>query len=70
MNICIKHCNNIDEGNVEVFEKRLNVKYGINGSGKSTISKAISLYLNDKTKSTQELKKLKPFKFLNTDENN
>ena len=70
MNICIKYCNNIDEGNVELLENRLNIKYAINGTGKSTISKAISIYLKDKTKSSEELKKLKPFKFLSSDENN
>ena len=70
MNICLKNCNNIDEGYLEIIENRLNIKYAINGTGKSTISKAISLYLKDKIESSEELKKLKPFKFLNTDHNN
>lgn len=70
MNICIKQCNNIDEGNVAILENHLNIKYAINGTGKSTISKAISIYLKDKTNNSIELKKLKPFKFLGTEENN
>jgi len=38
-----KNCNNIKEGNILV-EKKLNIKYGINGTGKSTIA---SLYLTN-----------------------
>jgi ABC-type lipoprotein export system ATPase subunit len=70
MNISIKYCNNIDEGHVEIVENKLNIKYAINGTGKSTISKAISIYLKDKVNGREEIKKLKPFKFLNIDENN
>lgn len=41
MDIEIKNCNNIDIGNMELVEGRLNIKYAINGTGKSTISKAL-----------------------------
>lgn len=41
MDIKIMNCNNIDEGNIELIEGRLNIKYAINGTGKSTISKAL-----------------------------
>lgn len=41
MNIEIKNCNNIDIGSIELIEGRLNIKYAINGTGKSTISKVL-----------------------------
>ena len=43
MQINIKHCNNINEASIEIAENRLNIKYALNGTGKSTIAKAISL---------------------------
>lgn len=59
LNIEIKNCNNIDLGNIMIKKNSLNIKYGINGTGKSTISKAIEYYLHNK----ENLKSLKPFKF-------
>ena len=41
MNITIKNCNNIKEGNISIEKNKLNIKYGINGTGKSTIASAI-----------------------------
>ena len=41
MNISIANCNNIEHGTVAIEENRLNIKYAINGTGKSTIAKAI-----------------------------
>ncbi|NWF88524.1 MAG: hypothetical protein HXY50_03585 [Ignavibacteriaceae bacterium] len=70
MNISIKNCNNIDEGTISIDVSRLNIKYAINGTGKSTISKAITSYLKDRKENSNELKNLKPFKYLNTSENN
>jgi ABC-type dipeptide/oligopeptide/nickel transport system ATPase subunit len=70
MDINISNCNNIDRGNLSLVESTLNIKYAINGTGKSTISKAITSYISDKTSSTHELEKLKPFKHINTKENN
>lgn len=60
--IKIKNCNNIDEGNVTLATNKLNIKYGINGTGKSTIAKAIKY----KIESPEKLKELKPFKVKNT----
>lgn len=40
-NIEILNCNCIKEANIEIESKTLNIKYGCNGTGKSTISKAI-----------------------------
>lgn len=64
LNIEIKNCNNIDYGNIKIKKNTLNIKHGINGTGKSTISKAIEYYITDKNK----LKNLQPFKYItNTD---
>lgn len=63
MNITIRNCNNIDSGNINIENGRLNIKYAINGTGKSTIAQAISLHI-----SGQELAELRPFKYLNDEE--
>lgn len=41
MEINIKNCNNIKEAIISVEKNSLNIKYGMNGTGKSTIAKAI-----------------------------
>lgn len=43
MNIKIENCNNIDEANINIEEGTLNIKYAMNGTGKSTIAKSLSL---------------------------
>ena len=54
----IKNCNCIKEANIRIEEGTLNIKYGSNGTGKSTISKAIFL----KTHGTDgELQTLQPY---------
>jgi ABC-type phosphate/phosphonate transport system ATPase subunit len=58
MKIQILNCNNIDHSEIEIFEGRLNIKYAINGTGKSTISKAIHYSLSNK----DILSELQPFK--------
>ncbi len=57
-NINIKNCNSIDEANITIEDGRLNIKYGINGTGKSTIAKAIEL-----SKTPESLADLLPFKY-------
>lgn len=57
MDISIKHCNNIDEAHITFQPNMLNIKYGANGTGKSTIARAIEL----STKG--ELQLLRPFKY-------
>ncbi len=58
MKITIENCNNIDKGEVTLVNSKLNIKFGINGIGKSTIAKAIQFHIdNDKN-----LKDLLPFK--------
>ena len=41
MDITINNCNNIREGKISIAKNKLNIKYGINGTGKSTIALAI-----------------------------
>lgn len=41
MEIQIKNCNNIKDGKISIEKNKLNIKYGINGTGKSTIALAI-----------------------------
>ena len=41
MDINIKNCNNIKTADIRVEKNALNIKYGMNGTGKSTIAKAI-----------------------------
>lgn len=53
MEIEIHNCNNIKSGKITLEEKCLNIKYGMNGTGKSTIAKAI--------KNRDNLKSLKTF---------
>lgn len=46
-NITISNCNSIDEAYIQITKGILNIKYGPNGLGKSTIAKAISAHVND-----------------------
>ena len=59
MNIRIKNCNNIESAGISVTKGRLNIKYAINGTGKSTVAHAIEL-----AASSQDLKELVPYKYL------
>ncbi len=53
----IKNCNNIKEAEITLAINALNIKYAANGTGKSTIAKAIELSLNPK----ETLQSLTPF---------
>lgn len=64
-NIELRNCNNIDQGKIQIFENKLNIKFGINGTGKSTIAKAVEY----KIKSPDELEELTPFKIQNSESN-
>ncbi|MFA6200152.1 MAG: hypothetical protein WC679_07115 [Bacteroidales bacterium] len=61
MEFTIKNCNNIDEGTIQIINSKLNIKFGINGTGKSTISKAIKYGVE----SPEKLNELMPFKLRN-----
>jgi energy-coupling factor transporter ATP-binding protein EcfA2 len=58
MNISLSNCNNITEGEIKLQENQLNIKYGANGTGKSTIAKAIELKITNES----ALSSLLPFK--------
>ncbi|KYC50429.1 MAG: hypothetical protein AMQ74_01258 [Candidatus Methanofastidiosum methylothiophilum] len=64
MKLHIENCNNIDNGDVEVKENMLNIKYAINGTGKSTICSAITIAVRDKSKKENAISSLKPYKRL------
>jgi hypothetical protein len=67
MEISIQNCNCIDSGTVHIEEGRLNIKYAINGTGKSTIARALSSMVKG-----EDLSYLRPFKYANdnTEEHN
>ena len=67
MQIKIENCNNIDLGVITIVKNRLNIKYGINGTGKSTISKSICGSILDRQQTTQRLSELNPFKAFGND---
>lgn len=67
MIIEIKNCNNIDNCEIRIEENKLNIKYAVNGIGKSTISKAIDSSVNDRLNGTDTLNKLTPFKAVGDD---
>lgn len=60
MIIKIRNCNNIEEAKICVEEAKLNIKYAMNGTGKSTIARAIELC----AKGEDGLRELMPFKFI------
>lgn len=64
MEIEIQNCNNIDFAKIQIQGQTLNIKYAINGTGKSTISKAIQYAVIDRTSGTKKLTELTPFKAL------
>ena len=66
LRILLENCNNIDNGNIEVKEDTLNIKYAINGTGKSTISKALVLGVLDRIDGKTRIHELIPFKHLSS----
>ncbi len=58
MNLKIKNCNNIDLAQIAIAENKLNIAFAPNGTGKSTIARAIILGISD----GQDLGELMPFK--------
>lgn len=65
--INIENCNNIDIGKIEIIPKYLNIKYGINGTGKSTIANSIRYCIEDSKNGSNTLNNLKSFKNYNND---
>ena len=62
MRINIRNCNNIDSAEVELSPCHLSIKYALNGTGKSTIARAIAAFVNN---DEDEKKSLLPFKYTN-----
>lgn len=58
--IRLLNCNNIECGEISIINNHLNIKYGFNGTGKSTISNAITAKINN---NDSALKALMPFKY-------
>jgi len=58
MECLIKNCNNIDNGKIVITKGKLNIKFGINGTGKSTITSAIKYSIEK----PDNLKELTPFR--------
>ena len=56
--IQIKNCNCVLDATIKIVENSLNIKYGPNGTGKSTISEAIFAHTSDKL---DRLASLKPY---------
>lgn len=63
MQITIKNCNNISAGTIGITESLLNIKFGLNGTGKSTIAKAIRCQIE----APEKLSELTPFGMLDSD---
>lgn len=59
MEIDIEHCNNITAAKLTIKEGKLNIRFAPNGSGKSTISKAIQ---SESSGEQQAIADLMPFK--------
>lgn len=58
MQIKIRNCNSIDNAELSIIENKLNIKFAPNGTGKSTIAKAILYSVNNEDR----LSELLPFK--------
>ena len=61
MKIEIENCNNIIRGEIEIQENKLNIKYGLNGTGKTSIAKSIEYKILENLGEKELLKKLIPF---------
>lgn len=62
----ISNCNNIEHGKITIVESALNIKYAINGTGKSTIAHAVSATVQG---DTNKLESMVPYAFLSDKEN-
>jgi len=65
MKIHIANCNNISSGTVSLTDGLLNIKYAINGTGKSTLAKAIE---NAAKHDSSALAELTPYPFIGATE--
>lgn len=64
MLVKLEKCNNIETGSVELMEHTLNLKYAVNGSGKTTIARAILASIRERLGTEKDaLATLTPFKY-------
>lgn len=64
MLVKLEKCNNIESGSVEIAEKTLNLKYAVNGSGKTTVARAILASIRERLGiEANALALLTPFKY-------
>lgn len=59
LSIQISHCNNLERAHITLVKSALNIKYGPNGIGKSTIARALTL----RAAGSDALRALTPFKY-------
>jgi ABC-type cobalamin/Fe3+-siderophores transport system ATPase subunit len=59
VSIQISHCNNLESASITLAKSALNIKYGPNGIGKSTIARALTL----RAEGGNALEALTPFKY-------
>ena len=59
LSIQISHCNNLESADITLVKSALNIKYGPNGIGKSTIARALTL----RAEGDDALEALTPFKY-------
>lgn len=64
MKIKFTNCNNIDSGEISVVENTLNIKYAINGTGKTTMARALKCCAE---KDEEGLLSLRPYKYIGQD---
>ncbi|EOA2562754.1 hypothetical protein ACHYSV_002094 [Vibrio vulnificus] len=57
MTVTIKNCNSVDEAEIDIAADKLNIKFAPNGTGKSTLAKAVTLHAKG-----EDLSELMPFK--------
>ncbi|MCP1761723.1 AAA family ATPase [Bradyrhizobium japonicum] len=62
LNIKISNCNSVDQATITITEQALNIKYGPNGLGKSSLARAIVSHI----KADDSIKDLIPFKHRGT----
>lgn len=60
MKVIVKNCNSIIQADIEIEPGRLNIKYGSNGTGKSTLARAIEASI----KGEEAIKELTPFMYI------
>lgn len=67
MDVEINYCNSIDSAHLRLSDNKLNIRFAPNGTGKSTIARAIHFSLEENNKRIIELL---PFKFRASNPNN